>query len=348
MKVSVIIPVYNGERYLAECIESVLNQTYSDLEVVVVNDGSTDNTSSICQKFEERHTRVIVLTQRNGGPGKARNTGIEAATGELTYFLDSDDTIDRETIQIAVSALVSHGADFVALDALNTPEDPVIQFYNHKNIPFEENIVLTKEQIDELYPLRIDGTINDWSLWNKLMKTKFLKNADTTYINSAAYYETMLLLMEYMKSVQSMVFVNRTLYTYRRHDEQRRVTTLCRLDEICGSLLDNFEMYEDKLSHYVDQCVTSSVTPKDIQVVIRNRATNLVITYLVMSFKYSEQGRLGKIRNILKNPYLQKAVKHYSPAKETDSKLFPFMVRFKMSLPILVWANYKANKRYGY
>ncbi|MDR2409276.1 MAG: glycosyltransferase, partial [Bacteroidales bacterium] len=92
-KVSIIIPVYNVEKYLAECLDSAIGQTLRDIEIICVDDGSTDHSPEILDEYVKKDSRITVLHQSNGGPSKARNTGIDIATGEYILFLDSDDTI---------------------------------------------------------------------------------------------------------------------------------------------------------------------------------------------------------------------------------------------------------------
>lgn len=93
MKVSVIVPVYNGEAYLAKCLDSILAQTYSDMEIVVVDDGSTDGSGSMADNYAETDSRVRVLHCTNGGPSVARNRGIDVATGDYVCFVDADDVL---------------------------------------------------------------------------------------------------------------------------------------------------------------------------------------------------------------------------------------------------------------
>ena len=98
-KVSVIIPVYNVENYLRECLDSIVNQTLKDIEIILVDDGSTDSSLSICNEYAQKDNRITVLTQQNKGVGAARNKGLERATGDYLYFLDSDDFIKLETLE---------------------------------------------------------------------------------------------------------------------------------------------------------------------------------------------------------------------------------------------------------
>lgn len=104
MKVSVIVPVYNGEKYLGECLDSILAQSHSDIELIVVDDGSTDASGTIGDTYARCDSRVRVLHQTNGGPGAARNTGIDAATGSWLCFVDADDMLHPRAVELLLDA----------------------------------------------------------------------------------------------------------------------------------------------------------------------------------------------------------------------------------------------------
>lgn len=108
MLLSVIIPIYNTEKYLSRCLDSVLNQSYSNLEVILINDGSTDSSLHICHEYEEKDRRIRVFSQENSGQSVARNVGLDAASGDLISFIDSDDYIEQTTFQEAIDVLLSH------------------------------------------------------------------------------------------------------------------------------------------------------------------------------------------------------------------------------------------------
>lgn len=112
-RISVVIPVYNVEKYLDRCVESVVNQTHTDLEIILVEDGSPDGCAQICDTWAERDGRIKVIHKANGGLSAARNTGIEAATGEFICFIDSDDYIDPGTIEDALSLATTTSAEVV-------------------------------------------------------------------------------------------------------------------------------------------------------------------------------------------------------------------------------------------
>lgn len=121
IKISIIVPIYNGEKYLEQCLDSLLNQTYQNVEILVVNDGSTDSTDRILKKYEKRDSRIVVLNQKNQGTGMARNLGIDKATGTFLTFVDSDDYLLEECIEKVVETI---------------EETPEVSLVNWKNETF--------------------------------------------------------------------------------------------------------------------------------------------------------------------------------------------------------------------
>ena len=116
IKFSVLIPVYNVEKYLAECVDSVLGQSYTDYEIILVDDGATDSSGTMCDEYALKDSRIRVIHRENGGLSAARNTGLRAATGEYVYFLDSDDYIEPQTLASLISAANKEQADVVFFD----------------------------------------------------------------------------------------------------------------------------------------------------------------------------------------------------------------------------------------
>lgn len=114
-KVSVIIPIYNVEKYLNECIESILQQTLSDLELILINDGSSDNSSKICEDYVKKDKRIKYISQENQGVSRARNEGLKIATGEYVFVMDSDDTIEKNFLDNAYKNAIKNNSDIVVL-----------------------------------------------------------------------------------------------------------------------------------------------------------------------------------------------------------------------------------------
>ena len=114
MKLSVVIPVYNVEKYLDKCVESIVNQTFKDLEIILVDDGSTDESGKMCDEWTEKDTRIKVIHKINGGLSSARNAGIKQAKGEYISFIDSDDFVEQDMYATMVEALDRTGKDIAS------------------------------------------------------------------------------------------------------------------------------------------------------------------------------------------------------------------------------------------
>ena len=142
-KISVIVPVYNVEKYLKRCVDSILAQTYTCFEIILVDDGSGDGSSSICDEYKTIDERVSVLHKKNGGLSSARNAGIELATGKYIYFIDSDDWISPVTFETLYNNIVRYDADVSDIDSIITSNEKTYQNGPEKIQIFEgENILV--------------------------------------------------------------------------------------------------------------------------------------------------------------------------------------------------------------
>ena len=110
-KITVIVPVYNVEHYLEKCLDSLINQTYKNLEIIVINDGSTDNSGEICQEYAQKDNRIVYIEKENGGLSDARNVGLDKMTGSYVTFIDSDDWVELDYVEILYKKIIEYQAD---------------------------------------------------------------------------------------------------------------------------------------------------------------------------------------------------------------------------------------------
>src|SRR5690606_21099984 len=145
--ISVIIPIYNVEDYLEKCLESLLSQTYSDLEIICVNDGSTDKSALIVEKYKNLDERIVLIEKENSGAGETRNQGVRFATGEYVWFVDGDDWVDKTACELLVSFCRRNpDADVIIFDAIEFGEQTNDQgsFLFRKNFPAERETFSTQ------------------------------------------------------------------------------------------------------------------------------------------------------------------------------------------------------------
>ncbi len=186
--VSVVVPIYNVENYLDRCITSIINQTYENLEIILVDDGSPDRCPQICDSYAQKDPRIKVIHKQNEGLGMARNTGIDNATGDYICFFDSDDSIEPDTIEACVTVVREHEADLVIFGHDNVTPDMVTL---ETHIPHPPKQLFTGEEITKkLLPMSIHSDLktgDDWgivpSAWNKLYSMDLIRRSGWRFVS---------------------------------------------------------------------------------------------------------------------------------------------------------------------
>lgn len=219
-KVSIIMPVYNAEKYLSEAIESVLKQTYPDFELLLINDRSTDNSREICREFAKKDARIVLLENNTEihGPGPTRNIGLDHATGEYIYFMDADDWIEKDLLQDTVALAEKMNADivpfgFVIEDSGKKIRAPLKPSGNYK---FEDFKIVA----DEI----IRGT---WSECHELIRNDLLGNIRH---NKLRVGEDICFQMDLLCSVKKVSGIDKEYYHYRVVEES--VSHSCKWDDM--------------------------------------------------------------------------------------------------------------------
>lgn len=170
-KISIIVPIYNVEKYLEKCIQSILNQTFSNFELILVNDGSTDSCGEICDKYKKIDDRIIVIHKVNGGISSARNAGIDIARGEYIGFIDSDDYIHEKMYEILYNNAIKYNSDIVMCKERKVYEEEKIN-QNYKINEFNIKQFSNIEALKKLYEVRTTFVY----VWNKLYKRNLFEN----------------------------------------------------------------------------------------------------------------------------------------------------------------------------
>lgn len=236
-KVSVIVPVYNCEEYIQECLNSIINQSYENLEIIVINDGSKDNSDKIIKDICKEDERIKYIFQKNMGPSTARNNGIKNALGEYLVFIDADDNVDKEYIEKLLINVEEKNADLVCCGYIEKSvygNNELNDFYKDKNR-------LSKKQFISKVCCGLGGT-----LWGKIFKTEIIKK-NNILMNSDIYMcEDLLFVLEYCKYGETFYAIKDKLYMYNRLNE-KSITSI-----ITKEYLDNnikvYNILEDLLN----------------------------------------------------------------------------------------------------
>ncbi|MCL2439551.1 MAG: glycosyltransferase [Alphaproteobacteria bacterium] len=211
--ISIIVPIYNAGRYLRQCLDSLGAQTYKNIEIICVDDGSTDSSAKILREYADKDKRIVLRTQKNSGPSIARRAALELAHGEYLMFLDADDWYDPAACEKMVAAMQREGADLVMCDSAFAFED--------------KNTVRKKENLDWL-GLNIKGKMDldpeigvpqiNTMLWNKLFKADLVRKFEITFPNiRIATFEDDVFIMKYMMAAKSYFGLEMKLVNHRIH-----------------------------------------------------------------------------------------------------------------------------------
>lgn len=202
-KISIVVPIYNVEKYLRKCIESILKQTYYNLEIILVDDGSTDSSGEICDEYKNKDSRIIVIHQKNKGMSSARNSGIKCATGKYIGFIDSDDYIEKDMYEILLKNIIDYSADIAICGFAFVENNKVVP----KEFTGDINVLDRQTALEELIK---DRKIQSY-VWNKLYKREIWNNIT---FKSGVAFEDLDIMYKLFKKAKKIAIVDSLKYFY--------------------------------------------------------------------------------------------------------------------------------------
>ena len=203
--ITIIVPIYNASKYLRQCLETLHQQSYNKIEILLINDGSTDNSEIVCKEFVKKDSRFKYIFKHNGGVSSARNIGIEQAKGDYIIFVDSDDFCDSNMLDSVLSELTKNTllcfGYFRAFK--NKQEKEVLNESQQQNIN------------KNMYKYIIDSESIGGYLWNKVFDAHIIKNHNIKFDEKIHFMEDMLFVIEYTKYITKIKYIEKPLYFYR-------------------------------------------------------------------------------------------------------------------------------------
>ena len=217
MLISIIVPVYNVEKYLKCCIQSILNQTYKNIEIILVDDGSTDNSGIICDEYQKKHKNIKVIHKKNEGLGMARNSGMEIMSGDYVTFIDSDDYIDKDLIE-KLYINISKGNYDISKSGFKRVNDDGKVYQNRQY----QNEIFQKEDVKNILLPRMIGSLPDkkdsieMCVCASLYNTKYIKEHNIKFPSERVLIsEDLIFNIEYMQFAKAACTIDYVGYNYR-------------------------------------------------------------------------------------------------------------------------------------
>lgn len=225
-KISIIIPVYNVEKYIEKAMESIIKQTYKNIEIIIIDDESKDNSIEICEKYEKQDKRIKIIHQKNKGLSGARNTGLEVATGEYIMFIDPDDTFELDACENLYNAIEKTKADYVIANYRNMDEDDTKWEKPAFDLTKYKEMEITSEDISKSFYVMNSG------VWNKIFNKKFLDNINIKFIEKMPAEDAIFTTYCYMKA-KKIYYIPETVYNYRLR-ESDSISSSCSKEYFLG------------------------------------------------------------------------------------------------------------------
>lgn len=304
--ISVIVPIYNVEKYLRQCLDSLAAQTYKNIEVIMVDDGSPDNCGAICDEYSKRYSNFIAVHKENAGLGMARNTGMEHMNGEYVMFIDSDDYISDDLIEVLYQAIKKNNVDIAKGGFYLVKDDGSI--YN-KRI-YKDEVFEGKKAAIEFLPRLIGSSPEkkdsfEMSACASLYRTSHIKTNDIRFPSERDLIsEDMVFNISYAQYADGACTVSKTGYNYRLNPSSLTKSYRSNRFEMCTKFYHYVKDMLTKLGYGID---TQYRLDRSFFVYTCSCIEQEVVSANRLTFKH----RINNVKKICKDPILQNAIYEY-------------------------------------
>ena len=319
--VSIVVPVYNAEKRLSVCLESILKQTYSNFELILVNDGSKDKSLSLCKKYEQQDKRIKVIDKKNEGAGEARNAGVDIAQGEYVVFVDSDDTLFSDTLKTFIE-LINKESEVDMVCAAHVIEDSENGNKEYAFMEFKETTCIYSNPAEAL--LKMDKDNIFCYLWNKIFKMSIIKENNIRFEKQFITGQDLDFVIKYYYHVRKCVLTNEVVYGYYKDG----------VGSLSGRYKDNlYEIVSELCKRREDLYNYLKLNEdKEGRQILEKRYVEYFHSCIPNAYrKNAEIGYKKKkeiIKKIISDKKLQSYMKNYIP-KNKIKKIYKFAIQCK-------------------
>lgn len=335
-KISIIVPVYNVEVYLPQCMDSLIYQTYSNLEIICVNDGSSDGSGDILQEYAARDSRVVVIEQENKGASVARNSALDISHGDYIMFVDGDDWIDLDTCEVAIKVATQHKADVVFWSYVREYR----RESKEKLMPIDDGAILQGDVARDLLHRRQMGLVGGElahpeyadslvTVWGKLYRAELLRVSGARFVDirKIGTSEDAMFNLQMLKGISRAIYIKRCLYHYRK-DNTASVTTRYK---------ENLHLQWDFLFDQMQDYIEEQHLPGEYRQALQNRISLSIVGLglNIMNAPTSAVKKIAMLREVISSQRYRQAIYtlkiRYLPI---HWKMFYICAKWKMVLGV--------------
>ncbi|MCX6727162.1 MAG: glycosyltransferase family 2 protein [Candidatus Shapirobacteria bacterium] len=339
--VSIIVPIYNAENYLAKCVGSISCQSYKNFEMILIDDGSGDNSGRMCDKYAAKNKMVKVIHKKNAGPAAARNDGLKISEGKYIFFMDADDFIEKNALELLVAGYDQSKADLVIGDFKKIKN---FKTEIRNDIFFDENKLLKQQDIIEYTRFYLKKP-NKYLLlafsWGRLFKSSIIRNNKLCFSEKLHTFEDVAFNFDYLRYTKKVFFINTVIYNHLIYDNLSSATTAV------GDDPSKLFGYKQALQN-VGAFLKGNISDEEIKQEVGHAYVSLTIIQLVRicgQINGNEKNIFRFVQGLVKDLTLRDNLKYYHPSKG-ESKIIPLLIKLKLVQLVLWICEYKAYKRY--
>jgi len=336
IKVSVIVPMYKCEDYLPKCVESILSQSVKEIELILVDDGSPDDSGKIAETYAGKDSRVKVLRQKNQGPGASRQRGIEVAKGEYIGFVDSDDWIDACMYERLYSSAKKNNSQIAMCSYVEEHSDRSVKVIH----PYNNDDVLDKTRIVDsiIASFSTNENYGYYSLWNKIYKKDWLEKNDLRMNENRRHGEDWWFNLEAFSLADNVVFIKDAYYHYMKLNPN---SLMHKYNE------DQFELIVSGRKHQFDILLRNNINVSKHQVELDQRFIEECIGFIYKVIAEEKNWKKASllINSVLIHPEFQSALENYSSNSTIRKMLVAlFKRRLLLSARLLIFSIEKTKR----
>lgn len=329
--VSIIVPVYNAEKYLKKSIKSIISQTYKNIEIICIDDGSNDKSLEILHKFADEDQRIRIIHKKNEGVSLARNTGLENAKGDFVLFVDSDDWIEKNLCETLLFYMEKKELDVVMCSYIREKGGE-----SQKKVIFDNDIIFLEKDVKEKLHQRMIGIRGKelahpenadalCTVWGKLYRRKIIEDYGIRFydIKEIGTYEDGLFNLSYFEHTKKAMFIKRYLYHYRKTNEE----------SITHAYNPDLQLQWKRLFHIMKVYIKKNKLSRNYRQALQNRISLSLIPLgiNIVSQKCPIWKKIKDIRNVLEEKSYKTSI------KTLDIKYMPF--HWKIFFHAAKWKN---------
>lgn len=339
--ISVIIPAHNVEKYIRKCVDSILEQTYKNIEIIIIEDNSNDNTNFICNQYAKKHDNIIVIHENNKSAGKSRNTGINLAKGKYIMFVDADDSIEKQMIELLHQEITSNDASavFCAYSEERKLEKRRIFEEGKKSCIYDRNEIVNSIIYNTIYVENDKKELPLYAVWAGLYDLDIVKENKIRFLNeNQCYSEDSIFNFEFLCKSSKIVIINKALYNYNMDN----------MNSICSSYNKRLNYLDEWRNYLLKIANKNKIDRETTNLKINKMYLDCTIIRIKQEILIKEKSfgeKKTEIKNILSNEYLKGILKVSTnfEGKSKNKKVMLYMMKYRLIFMIWLLTNLRSK-----